>query len=391
MPVANRRRHRPAATQRQRGSSVAQARQQIVTAKAKAVEKVAKVTQLEKASRAFKITRVRPVDKRTINALVYGPYGHGKTTFAGSAEEVPSMRDVLFINAESGDMSLTSHRTLDVISINKYDQLARIYEYLVLHCMWRDEGNVEKLLEWERELKSEIIPLDEQTEPTDPDRTWFEEQRLRAGKPMDEPFLYRTVILDSLSEMHKYLVYKFTGVDISTTPLDEEIERMEEWQSAQELFRLLIRSFRDLPMSVIFVSAEDIREPNRKKGERKATALPKLAGQMAGDVAGFIDLVGYLVREIEAGGETHRYLYLGAGYEGWISKHRFENLPDLDYVTDPNLASLIDLARKDAEAHGTSRTQVGAEAVAVSPRRSNPAAKERRRRTATTSTRSGRA
>lgn len=308
---------------------------------------------------SFSIGPVRPVAGRPLNMMVYGPYGHGKTTLAGSAEDVPAMRDVLFINAESGDMSLTNHRSLDVININKYKQLARIFEYLTLHCRWRDEGNIEALLEHERQLKSTIIPVEDQTEPVEEGRTWFEEQRLRTGRSMDEPFMYRTVILDSISELHKYLVYQFTGIDVGKAKLDIEVEKMEEWQVAQEMFRLLVRSFRDLPMNVIFVSAEAIEpeQRNKRRNPHAGQALPKLAGQMAADIAGFIDIVGYLVRDIGEDGETTRRLYLGAGYEGWISKHRFENLPDLDYVENPTLASLIELARKDAEYNGHSEPQ----------------------------------
>jgi len=323
---------------------------------------------VRKAVPAFTIGPVKPVGERFINVMVYGPYGHGKTTFAASAEGEASMRDVLFINAESGDMSLTGHRSLDIITINKYDQLARIFEFLTLHCRLRDSGETGRLLELERELKASPVSVEDQTGTPDPNRTWFEEQRLRTGKPMGEPYLYRTVVLDSISELHKYLIYKFTGVDIGRTKLDEEIEKMEEWQPAQELFRLLIRSFRDLPMNSIFVAAESI-EPDRRNKVRNPHAgqsLPKLAGQMAGDVAGFIDIVGYLVREI-TGGETHRYLYLGAGYEGWISKHRFENLPNLEYVEDPTLSSLIDLARKDAEHNGASQSNTGTAVRAVTP------------------------
>lgn len=329
-----------------------------------------------KAIQAFKIVPVKPVGLRKINMMIYGPYGHGKTTFATSSVDVPSMNDVLFINAESGDMSITNRRSLDIIDISNYDQLARIFEYLSLHCKWRDEGNWDKLLEYEMELKNTIVDEADQTPPTDPMRTWFEEQRLRTGKPMNEPYLYRTVILDSLSELHKYLVYKWTGVNIGTTKLDEEIEKMENWQQAQEQFRLLIRSFRNLPVNTIFVSAEAIEpnERNKKKNPHAGQSLPKLAGQMAGDVAGFIDIVGYFYREIEPGGDTHRYLYLGAGYEGWISKHRFENLPDLEYVHDhhlngrcgPTLTSILDLARKDAE-HGSSSEGTSAKRRAIAP------------------------
>jgi hypothetical protein len=303
--------------------------------------------------------------------MIYGPYGHGKTTWAATAEDVESMRDVLFINAESGDMSLTNRRALDVVNINRYDQLARIFDYLTLHCKWRDEGNIDKLLEYERQLKATVIPEADQTPPTKAGRTWFEEQRIRLGKPMDEPFLYRTAILDSISELHKYLIYKFTGVDIGKTKLDDEMEKMEDWQVAQEMFRLLVRSFRDLPMNTIFVSAEAIEpaERNRRRNPLAGQSLPKLAGQMAGDVAGFIDIVGYFLREIGKDGEIKRRLYLGAGYEGWISKHRFENLPNLEYVDNPTLASLIDLARKDAD-NGTSQSAYTGQPI----RRTVPAA-----------------
>jgi hypothetical protein len=367
--------------QRRTAAPVQVATRQIAEAAEAATARIAEVAAVErKAVQPFQMVPVQPVGKRKINMMVYGPYGHGKTTFAATALDVPSMCDVLFINAEAGDMSLTGRRSLDLVNINKYDQLARIFEFLTLHCMWRDQGNIEKLLEAERALKSTVIDLDDQTPPTTPGRTWFEEQRLRIGKPMDEPFMYRTVIIDSISEAHKYLVYKFTGVDIGKTKLSEEIEKMEEWQPAQELFRLLIRSFRDLRMNTIFVAAENIVEPDRKKGRLRSQALPKLAGQMAGDIAGFIDIVGYLVREIGKDGDISRYLYLGAGYEDWISKHRFENLPDLEYVQEPTLSSLIDLARKDADSGTSFSHPVTARSSTSAPSaRTRPAATNSRR------------
>lgn len=343
---------------------------------------------------AFQMGPVQPVGRRFINMMLYGGYGFGKTTFAGSADDVASMRDVLFVNADSGTMSLTSRTTMDFVDVSHYDQVARIYEFLVIHIYWRDqlltnpEEAKKQLLDLEKEFKANAIPIEDQIVlddwPADPERTWFVEQRLRSGRPMDEPFIYRTVIFDSLSEIHKYLVYKFTGVDLNVVDLSEEVEKMESWQPAQELFRLFIRSMRQLAINSIFVCAEEMgtrNESDRKKGRRPGVAYPKLAGQMAGDVAGFVDIVGYLDKEVdEEGGKTKRYLYLGAGYEGWISKHRFENLPDLDYLEDPTISSLLDLARKDAEAHGTSGTRSSSPVVTVAPsvKRAQPVTAQRR-------------
>lgn len=357
--------------------------------------KVAKALAGRRAITAFKIEPVKSVLHRFINMLVYGPYGHGKTTYGASAVHVPEMCDVLLINAESGDMSLTAHRTLDVINVKNWKQVARIVEYLFLHVRLRDEATPEayaELLEMEMELKSYIVPLDDQTLDAngekDPERTWFVEQRLRTGKPMDEPYLYRTVTIDSISEIYRLLIYSYTGVDIEKTKLDEELEKMEEWPSAQDRFRLFVRQFRSLEANVIFVAAEQVEpaEKNKKRNPRAGQALPKLAGQMASEVAGFIDIVGYLVREEEedANGKKvfKRYMYLGAGYELWISKHRFENLPDLEYLPDPSLTTLLELARKDAEADGTSFPRPEeADRKSVTPNRNSasPAAANSRR------------
>lgn len=368
--VASAARARPAAVRRVAPGAPAEAEVQVIQSAAALYRQKMRADQAaaasgRKATVPFSIGPVSPVHVRKLNMMIYGDYGFGKTTFAGSADDVPSMRDVLFINIDSGTMSVTNRRTMDFIDVDHYDQIARIFEFLSLHCYYRDQKprNVEKLLEYERELKSGLVPLEDQTPDesgsTDPERTWFVEQRLRSGKPMDEPYIYETVIIDAISELHKLLIYKFTGVDITTAKLDEEVEKMDSWQAAQELFRLMVRAFRTLRLHTIFVSAQAIEpsERNKRRNPKAGQALPKLAGQMAGDIAGFVDIVGFLeLIRTEEGGETRR-LYLGAGYEGWISKHRFENLPDLDYVDNPTLNSLIELARKDAEAHGTSQAR----------------------------------
>lgn len=315
----------------------------------------------------FSIGPVLPVHIRKLNAMFYGYFGFGKTSLAASADDVASMRDVLFINTDEGTMSITSRRTMDFVLVTAYDQIARIFEFMSLHCYYRDmkPRNIEKLLEYERDLKATIIPIEDQTPDEDgnldPERTWFVEQRLRSGKPMDEPYIYNTVIIDTISELHRLLVFKFTGVDLNKVKLDEELEAMDSWREAQAMFQMMIRAFRTLPVHSFFLSAEAIEpaERNKKRNPKAGMALPKLAGQAAGEVASAVDMVGYLdlSREENEGGETKetRRLYLGAGYAGWISKHRFENLPELDYIESPTMQSLIDLARKDAT-HGTSES-----------------------------------
>lgn len=381
-------RERPTANRRPPGAIAAASVEEIKTAasifKAKIKADQAESTAGRRMGLPFVIGPVLPIHIRPINAMFYGDFGFGKTTLAVSAEDVPSMRDVLFINTDEGTMSITSRRTMDFILMTAYDQIARIFEFLSLHCYYRDQRprNNEKLLEYERELKAYVIPLEDQTitddYPADPERTWFVEQRLRNGKPMDEPYIYNTVIIDTLTELHRLLIYKFVGIDLNKVKLDETVEEMTEWREAQELFVTMIRAFKTLPMHTIFLAsmATEPSERNKRRNPRAGQMLPKMPGKAPGEVASLVDIVGFLEKTIntpeEGGGETRR-VYLAAGYADWISKHRFENMPDLEYVdvdrvNDPNyvpfMQKLIDIAKEDAQ-HGTSEARSSSQLVTV--------------------------
>lgn len=324
----------------------------------------------------FQIGPVLPIHIRPINAMFYGDYGFGKTTLAASAEDVPSMRDVLFINTDEGTMSITSRRTMDFIRQTAYDQIARIFEYLSLHCYYRDQRprNIEKLLEYERDLKSYVVPMEDQTVtddfPADPERAWFVEQRLRSGKPMDEPYIYNTVIIDTLTELHRLLIYKFVGIDLNKVKLDEQVEVMDEWREAQEMFVTMIRAFKTLPMHTIFLASMAIEpsERNKRRNPKAGQMLPKMPGKAPGEVASLIDIVGFLEKTIqtpeEGGGETRR-LFLAAGYADWISKHRFENMPGLEFIDNPTMQKLIDIAKEDAS-YGSGQPNSNTQLVPVS-------------------------
>ena len=67
---------------------------------------------------AFRI-ETHKVRQRYLKLLIYGSPGVGKTSLAGSAVEVPSMRDVLMINAELGVLAIED-LDIDCIPLESY-------------------------------------------------------------------------------------------------------------------------------------------------------------------------------------------------------------------------------------------------------------------------------
>lgn len=65
------------------------------------------------------------------NMLIYGDSGTGKTTLAGSADLVPAMRPVLFIDVEGGTESLKhSYPEVDTVRVTTWKQMQAVYDAL---------------------------------------------------------------------------------------------------------------------------------------------------------------------------------------------------------------------------------------------------------------------
>ena len=123
--------------------------------------------------------RIETVQRREryLKLLIYGAYGVGKTTLACTSLEVPSMRDVIMVNAEAGDLSVDQSKNLDAITVKRFTTLGQINEFLKQHCRARDEGDTAFLKKSEALLKG------------------VEESEIK------KPRKYRTVFIDSLTEL----------------------------------------------------------------------------------------------------------------------------------------------------------------------------------------------
>ena len=261
---------------------------------------------------------------RYVKILVYGPYGAGKTWFVASAADVPEMQDVLFIEAEAGKETLINFwPDLPRIEISTYSQMARIYEFLKRHCMYRD-------------LMSPQGPISQE----EADGLLLElEQRVTPG--ISQPHHFRTVIIDSLSEVQKYCMYHILGVQIGKQPLDMEPPTAEfkQWGQDSEMMRLLVRSLRDLPMHVLFAC-----QGQELEGVGKRTVYrPSLPGKLVIEVPGFLDMVGFLFpSDPDDQGTVHRRLHLQQNAL-FAAKNRFSAIK-APYIDDPTVGKLATAA-----------------------------------------------
>jgi hypothetical protein len=252
--------------------------------------------------------------------LAYAEYGVGKTYLMGTAVDVPSMRDVILLNAEGGHLTYNddAHEfgVIDSARVTTYKQASRFYEFLKLHCHLRDRTD-QAAKNKMRELQDQLMP------------GIVEPERLRR---------YYTVITDSLTELETYCMNQLLGVN-DATKIDEEVAGAEwaEYKKQHMMVQRLVRNFRDLPMHVLFTCARSYTQDEMKRHMYG----PMLTGKLASHVQGFMDVVGYLVMGApkEDGSEPDRRLYVRPSPR-WQAKSRFSKFKG-GHFDNPTMASIL--------------------------------------------------
>jgi len=259
--------------------------------------------------------------KTFLKLMVYADYGVGKTFLMGTAASVPSMRDILMIDAEAGDLTLDDDAdsgydfgVIDRVRVKNYGQVARVQEFLKSHCRLATEGDTEKMREREAWLKGVKI------------------------EDIKKPRHYKTVIIDTLTEVEAFCMYQLLGVT-DATRIDEEVQSPEwaEYKRQHQMVQRLVRGYRDLPMHLLVACSRAYTQDDQKRFNYN----PMLTGKLASQVQGFMDMVGYYVLRPggEDGSDAARRLYVQP-VGRWNAKCRFTSYKK-PYFDNPDMDDIL--------------------------------------------------
>jgi phage nucleotide-binding protein len=218
-----------------------------------------------------------------INMLVYGRSSIGKTTLAASADAVPEMRKVLFVDVEAGTLSLRkTDYDVDVVRITDFNDFEELFG--ALHA-----GN----------------------------------------------HGYGTVVLDSLTEIQELCmraIMRAMKADPDNMERDPDVPGMYEWNKSEKQVKKLIRAFRDLPMNVIFTAL--VKEDKDSK-TGITMKLPDLPGKLAHRVAALFDIVLFFGMMSEEGKGEVRVVASSASSNTVAKNRGSDRLPPILEIPDP--------------------------------------------------------
>ena len=229
---------------------------------------------------------VKPPDELIswLNVLIYGEPGVGKTWLCGTADDDKATSPVLFMDVEGGVTTLRKRTGLDVVSVRNMTQIVEIHRKL-----------------------------------------------------HENPGYYKTVVIDSLTELQKLDMREIMKEASGRNPnQDEDVPSMREWGKSGERIRRVVRAYRDLPLNTIFTAHTII-----DKDANNATIYsPSLPGKLRAELPGFLDIVGFMYTFIEDDNTIRRVQFQKT--KTVTAKDRTDELgPYLDNTSIPFIWNMI--------------------------------------------------
>lgn len=222
-----------------------------------------------------------------LNFMVYGDSGAGKTMLAGTSAYVKELSPVLFIDVEGGTLTLSQFdqtADIDVVRADKWETMQKVYDELY-----------------------------------------------RGRHP------YKTVVIDSLTEMQKLAMSSQLGAGSQLDPGGNTAE-FKDWYINTEQMRRLVRAFRDLSMNTIFTALAQATPHPRKPNIE--LVKPDFTKKLANEIPAFFDILFYMYVKTVPQGPNVRLLQTDKT-DTVVAKCRVAGVPE--NLQNPNMDILYDL------------------------------------------------
>lgn len=151
---------------------------------------------------------------------------------------------------------------------------------------------------------------------------------------------WKCVAVDSLSETHKFALYNILEKEEDRRKNPDLIEQGDYGTAGVQINRL-VRAFRDLPLHVFFTAhAKDETDP--REGLVKK---PMMAGRVAEEVPGMMEMVGYLAWTEDEEGAMRRTLLLQNWPKVRVKVRTPWGVEAPDEIYDPTVTSILDVLK----------------------------------------------
>jgi hypothetical protein len=239
-----------------------------------------------------------------LKALVYGEPGVGKTVFAASTDAVPQMAPAVLIDVESGTASLAS--MFPNIKIVSY---------------------AESCSEWTKEHGNTEVPF--------PVYDWI----MTLIDELRVDTTYKTVIIDSLTELQNMLMQAFLQADVITKPnKDPDIPSLQDYNKNASQVRRVVRALRDLDKNIIFTCL--VRSSSSLGEDFVSKYIPAMTPKLAGEIAMFLDVVLHMYVDISGSSDEPIRKAMSRITPQYLAKDRFGTLPGV--ITNPTMKDIYD-------------------------------------------------
>lgn len=228
--------------------------------------------------------------------LPYGEPGVGKTRLAATALDHAELRPVLHLDVDGGISAVRTRHDLEVKQVRSMDQMREIHNMLYQSVDWNAE------------------------------------------KPQ-VPF--RTVIIDTISELAKLDMRVIAKAAHDSNPRQHEyVPSQREYLIAGERMREIVRAFRDLPCHTIFCC----HSGDGKDNSNATVFFPQFSGKLRHEIAGFLDIVGYMTADTEKDGFIN-YMQVRKT-KRVAAKDRTDCLGEGGIITMPTLPDIFDTIKE---------------------------------------------